>query len=110
MILRNLAMYAVVKTGGKQYRVEPGSVIEVEKLPGDRGAAIEFSDVLLLGTDGDVKVGQPLVAGAVVVAEIIEQKKAPKVTIFKKLKRHGHRLKKGHRQPLTRVRVQEIRA
>ncbi|MFN8389502.1 MAG: 50S ribosomal protein L21 [Bdellovibrionota bacterium] len=102
-------MYAVVRTGGKQYRVEPGSVIEVELLEGDRGAAVEFADVLLVGTGADVTVGRPLVKGAVVVGEIVEQKKAPKVIIYKKLKRHGHRLKKGHRQMLTRIRVQDIR-
>jgi len=102
-------MYAVLKTGGKQYRVEPGMQFEVEKLDGDVGASVEFGDVLLLGTDSDIHVGTPLVSKAVVVGKIIAQKKAPKVVIFKKLKRHGKRLKKGHRQALTRVEVQEIR-
>lgn len=102
-------MYAVLKTGGKQYRVEPGMQFEVEKLEGEVGSSVQFEDVLLLGTDKDIHVGKPLVAKAVVVGKIISQKKAPKVIIFKKLKRHGKQLKKGHRQSLTRVEVQEIR-
>ncbi len=103
------SIYAVVQTGGKQYRVEPGMQVEVEKLEGDVGAAVEFGEVLLVGTDKEVQVGRPLVTGAVVRAKIVQQAKAPKVIIFKKLRRHGKRLKKGHRQKLTRVRVEEIR-
>ena len=102
-------MYAVVKTGGKQYRVEPGMVVEVEKLEGAVGDSVEFPEVLLVATDADVKIGQPKVAGASVQGQIIEQKKAPKVVTYKKLKRHGKRLKQGHRQQLTRVKVGEIR-
>lgn len=102
-------MFAVVKTGGKQYRVEPGSFVEVEKLSGEIGTAVELSEVLLLGDGEKITVGKPMVAGAVVRAKIVEQKRAPKVTIFKKLKRHGKRLKKGHRQYLTRLQVEDIR-
>ena len=101
-------MFAVVKTGGKQYRVEPGAFLEVELLEGEVGEAVKFEEVLLFGDGTDTKIGQPLLKGAVVTAKIIEQKRAPKVTIFKKLKRHGRRLKKGHRQYLTRVKVEEI--
>ncbi len=103
-------MYAVVKSGGKQYRVEPGTIVEVELLEGTTGDSITFNEVLMVAEGSDVKIGQPMLAGATVTAEILEQKRAPKVIIFKKLKRHGHRLKKGHRQNLTRVKVQEIRA
>ena len=102
-------MFAVVKTGGKQYRVEPGAFVEVEKLAGEVGEAVKFEEVLLLGAGSDIKVGRPLIAGAVVTGKIVEQKKAPKVIIFKKLKRHGKRMKKGHRQQLTRIKVEEIR-
>lgn len=102
-------MYAVVKSGGKQYRVEPGMMVEVEKLAGAIGDTIEFAEVLLVGSDANVTVGQPQVNGAVVVCQIVEQKKDEKKIIYKKLRRHGKRLKKGHRQQLTCVRVNEIR-
>lgn len=103
-------MYAVVKTGGKQYRVEPGMLVEVEKLAGAIGDTVEFSEVLLVGSEANIKVGQPQVTGAVVVGQIVEQKKDDKKIIYKKLRRHGKRLKRGHRQQLTCVRVNEIRA
>ena len=104
------SIYAVVQTGGKQYRVEPGMHFEVELLEGEVGAEVEFGDVLLVGNGASITIGKPLVAGAKVVGKIVAQKKAPKVIIFKKLKRHGKRLKKGHRQQLTRVEVSAIQA
>lgn len=103
-------MFAVVRTGSKQYRVEPGSIIEVEKISGDVGQSVELNDVLLVENENGIKVGQPIVSGAVVSAQILEQKKAPKVCIFKKIKRHGYHLKKGHRQQLTRIKVDSISA
>lgn len=101
-------MFAVIRTGGKQYRVEPGMLLEVEKLSGDAGTEVSVTDVLLVNDGTQINVGQPMVNGARVVFEIVEQKKAPKVIIFKKIRRHGKRLKKGHRQQLTRLRVKEI--
>ena len=103
-------MFAVVRTGSKQHRVELGSIIEIEKIAGEVGEKIELSDVLLVGNGNDIKVGQPNVSGAVVSVEILEQKKAPKVLIFKKIRRHGYHLKKGHRQQLTRIKVTAINA
>lgn len=104
-------MYAVVRTGGKQYRVETGDVIKVERLTGDVGDTLDLSDVLMLGGDGvegGVKVGAPVVDGAAVKAEVLEHVKAPKVVIFKKKRRKNHRRKRGHRQPLTVLRIGDI--
>lgn len=101
-------MFAVIRSGGKQYRVEPGKVIDVEKLSGAAGDSVEFSEVLLVNSDAGLKVGQPVVEGSLVAATILEQKKGPKLTIFKKLRRKGKQLTKGHRQNLTRVRIESI--
>ena len=101
-------MYAVVKTGGKQYRVETGNVLEVEYIEGDVGTAVELNEVLLVSGEKGTKVGQPLVAGATVRTSIVEQKRGPKLIIYKKLRRHGKRWKKGHRQELTRLKIEEI--
>lgn len=101
-------MYAVVRTGGKQYKVETGSVVDVETLPGEAGDAITLEDVLLVGEGDEVRVGQPLVQGAAVKAKIIQHKRGPKLVIFKKIRRKGKQLKKGHRQELTRIRIEEI--
>ena len=103
-------MFAVVRTGSKQHRVELGSILEIEKIAGEVGEKIVLSDVLLVGNGNDIKVGQPNVSGAIVSVEILEQKKAPKVLIFKKIRRHGYHLKKGHRQQLTRIKVNAINA
>jgi large subunit ribosomal protein L21 len=99
-------MYAVIRTGGKQYRVAPGDILEIERLPGDAGAAITFSEVL--ATDG--KIGAPLVAGAMVAAEILAQHRADKVVAFKKKRRKNTHRKRGHRQHLTRVKINSISA
>lgn len=101
-------MYAVIRTGGKQYRVSEGDVVEIEKLAGDAGQTITFDEVLLLGDDGSTQIGKPLVAGAAVSGQIVEQFKARKVIIFKIKRRKNYRRKKGHRQELTRVRVTGI--
>ena len=101
-------MYAVIKTGGKQYRVQPGDVIVVEKIDGDAGAAVNFGEVLMLGGDKGVTVGAPLVDGAAVAATLIETRKGEKVKIFKKIRRQGYRRTRGHRQSETVLRVTAI--
>jgi large subunit ribosomal protein L21 len=101
-------MYAVIKTGGKQYRVSANDVLTLEKLDGEAGAKVEFTEVLMVGTGADVKVGKPTVAGAKVVAERVGQTRGPKLIAFKKRRRKNSRRKKGHRQDLTRVRITDI--
>ena len=98
-------MYAVIKTGGKQYRVQPGDVLVVEKLEGDVGAEIAFNEVLMLGDDGATHLGAPLLDGAIVRATLIETRKGDKVKIFKKIRRQGYRRTKGHRQIESVLRV-----
>jgi large subunit ribosomal protein L21 len=101
-------MYAVIRTGGKQARVAPGESIRVEKLAGSVGDNVELSEVLLIGGEGDPRVGTPLVEGAKVVGTITAQGRHPKVTIFKMKRRKGYRRKNGHRQAYTEVRVDSI--
>lgn len=102
-------MYAVIKTGGKQYRVAADEVLTIEKVAGDAGAQVEFTEVLMVGGgDGKAKVGAPAVQGAKVVAEVVEQGRAPKVIAFKKRRRKNSRRKRGHRQHQTVVRIKEI--
>ena len=101
-------MYAVIKTGGKQYRVSKDDVLNIERLAGDASSTIEFSDVLMVGSGDSVKVGSPTVSGAKVVAELVEQTRGPKLIAFKKRRRKSSRRKKGHRQDLTKVRITEI--
>lgn len=101
-------MYAVIKTGGKQYRVQPGDLLVVEKLEGEPGAVVAFGDVLLLGDGEAVTVGEPTVAGASVAATLIETRKGEKVKIFKKIRRQGYRRTRGHRQTETVLRVTSI--
>jgi large subunit ribosomal protein L21 len=101
-------MFAVVKTGGKQYRVAEGDVIKVEKLDGEAGKNITLDQVLMVGDDKGVKVGEPLVAGAKVTFEVLEQKKDKKIIVFKKKRRQNYRRKKGHRQEITVLRVTKI--
>lgn len=103
-------MYAVVRTGGKQYRVEPGMVLDIEKVPGEVGDPVELPEVLLLADGEDIKVGQPLIDGVSVQGEIVAQKKGRKIVVFKKIRRQGKRVTKGHRQNVTRIRVKEISA
>jgi large subunit ribosomal protein L21 len=101
-------MYAVIKTGGKQYRVQPGDVIVVEKLDGDAGADIKFGDVLMLGGDKGVTLGAPLIAGASVAATLVETRKGEKIKIFKKIRRQGYRRTNGHRQMESVLRITGI--
>ena len=101
-------MFAVLKTGGKQYRVAANQILTVEKLPAEAGETVEFNEVLMLGGD-DLKVGAPFIAGAVVKAEVLEQLRGEKVISFKKRRRkHSSQRKRGHRQYLTRVRITDI--
>ena len=100
-------MYAVVRTGGKQLRVAPGDSVRVEKLPGEIGDTVELDEVLLVGGD-EVRIGQPLVAGAKVVGTITEQGRGDKIRIFKLKRRKGYRRRQGHRQLYTEVRVDKI--
>jgi large subunit ribosomal protein L21 len=101
-------MYAVIKTGGKQYRVQPGDVLVVEKLDGDAGAEVSFDQVLAMGEGADVMLGAPLIEGAFVKATLVETRKGEKVKIFKKIRRQGYRRTKGHRQPESVLRVTSI--
>ena len=103
-------MFAVIKTGGKQYRVAANDKITIMRLDGEAGETVTFADVLMLANGEDVKVGAPLVAGASVVGEIVEQDRGPKVIAFKKRRRKNSKRKRGHRQDLTIVRITEIRA
>ena len=103
-------MFAVIKTGGKQYRVAPDDVIEVERLSGEAGADITFTDVLAVGDEGKLTMGKPLVEGASVSAELVDQTRGPKIIIFKKRRRQNSRRKNGHRQDLTKVRITGISA
>lgn len=101
-------MFAVVRTGGKQYRVIQDEVLRVERLPGDVGQTVELKEVLLVAGDGTIRVGLPLVKGAKVTAEIVEQARAAKVLIFKYKRRKRYRRKRGHRQYFTAIRIKAI--
>ena len=101
-------MYAVVKTGGKQYRVAPEDVIRVEKLEGEAGDTVALETVLMLGNGSEVTLGEPTIDGASVAAEIVEQGRGDKIIVFKKRRRQNYRRKKGHRQHLTTLRITEI--
>lgn len=105
-------MYAVIQTGGKQYRVEPGKTVVVEKLTGDAGAQVVFDQVLLVssGDGGNVTVGKPTVAGAKVTGEIVEQTRGDKLVVFKFRRRKNYVRRNGHRQDVTVVKVAEIQA
>ena len=103
-------MFAVIKTGGKQYKVTKDDIIIVEKLEAETGNKVSFNQVLITSNDGAVKVGEPTVKGASVEAEIIEQRKAAKVLVFKKKRRQTYRRKRGHRQNETVVKITSITA
>lgn len=103
-------MFAVIKTGGKQYRVEKDDIIKVERLVGEAGDTVTLDDVLMLGGDGEAQVGEPLLEGASVQAEVLEQKRGQKIIVFKKKRRKNYRRKNGHRQYETVLRVTDILA
>lgn len=102
-------MLAVIKTGGKQYKVHEGDFLSVEKLPADKGAKVELREVCLIDDNGKVKVGSPFIAGAVVTAEVADQKRRDTVLIFKKSHRKNYRRKNGHRQPVTVLKIESIK-
>ncbi len=101
-------MYAVIKTGGKQYKVAANDVIEVERLSAEPGDVVEITDVLLVGGEGTPVVGAPLVAGAKVSAKVLEQHRGKKIIVFKKRRRKHYQRKNGHRQLLTKLQITEI--
>ena len=101
-------MYAIIETGGKQYRVETGSLVQVESLPGEVGGTIELGQVRLVHGENGIAIGQPLVKGATVKAEIIHQGRTRSITIFKKQRRKNYRRTNGHRQGFTKLRITDI--
>lgn len=101
-------MYAVIRTGGKQYRVSEGDLLNVEKLTGEPGSEIVFNDVLMVSAEDAVKIGTPLVEGAKVVGEIVNEVRGPKIVVFKMKRRKGFRKKTGHRRQLTNLRIKTI--
>ncbi|MFT9164925.1 MAG: 50S ribosomal protein L21 [Komagataeibacter saccharivorans] len=103
-------MFAVIRTGGKQYRVSKDAVLKVEKLEAEAGATITFDQVLAVGGEGGTTIGTPTVAGATVTATVIAQDRLAKIIIFKKRRRQNSRRKNGHRQPVTVVRISAINA
>ena len=104
-------MHAVIKTGGKQYIVKPGDIIDIEKISGEPGEEVNFEEVLLVSDDGeDVKVGSPVVESAKVEGRIVRQKRGEKIVVFKFKRRKGYRRKAGHRQSLTSVEITSISA
>lgn len=103
-------MYAVIVTGGKQYKVSEGDTIFVEKIEAEDGSAITFDQVLMVGNDSDVKVGAPTVDGATVEANIVKSGKAKKIYVYKMKSKKNYRRKKGHRQPFTKVEITKINA
>ena len=102
-------MYAIVETGGKQYRVAPGQLVRVERLDGPVGQTVELSQVLLVQREEGVHVGRPYVSGARVVAKIVQQDRGPKIRVFKMKNRKRYRRTMGHRQDFTGLRIEEIR-
>jgi large subunit ribosomal protein L21 len=104
-----MTMYAVIRAGGKQYRVAPDDVLDIDRVSGEPGDTLEFGDVLLLGGgDGEPQIGAPLVSGATVAAELVEHRRGEKIIVFKKRRRQNSRRKNGHRQDLTTIRITQI--
>jgi large subunit ribosomal protein L21 len=103
-------MFAIVRTGGKQYRVAVGDQLAVERLEGDVGAEVSLAEVLAIGGNGTAHVGTPTVVGAAVRAKILQQPRGTKVIVFKKKRRKNYRRKRGHRQELTLLKIEEIQA
>ncbi|MCD8175769.1 MAG: 50S ribosomal protein L21 [Phascolarctobacterium sp.] len=103
-------MYAIIKTGGKQYRVSEGERLQVEKLPAEVGDEVVFEEVLNVVNDADVKIGRPVIEGAKVVAKVIEHGKGAKILVFKYKAKSNYRKRQGHRQPFTTVEISRIEA
>ena len=101
-------MYAVVNTGGKQYKVQKGETLRIEKIPGEVGSSVTFDKVLMVADGENIRVGQPVLENVVVQAQIVEQDKAKKILIFKYKRRKRYRRKNGHRQPFTAIRIDGI--
>jgi len=101
-------MYAVVRSGGKQARVSPGDSVRLERIPGDVGESIQLAEVLMVGDDGEPRIGTPLVDGAMVVGTITAQGRGDKIIVFKMKRRKGYRRKQGHRQEYTELRIDRI--
>lgn len=103
-------MYAIIKTGGKQYRVEEGQIIRIEKLESEIGSDVVFNDIMLVSTDNGLQIGNPLVDGAKVTGKVLDQGKNKKIIVFKYKPKKRYRVKKGHRQPFTKVLIEKIEA
>ncbi len=103
-------MYAIIRTGGKQYRVKPGDVVRVEHLEGEVGQSVTLGDVLLLAGEGEPRVGNPLLSGVSVVGTVVEQDRGAKIRVFKYKKRKHYRRTRGHRQSYTAVRIDAVQA
>lgn len=101
-------MYAIIRSGGKQYRAEVGGIIDVDRLPQEAGESIEISDVLLVADGDDTRIGQPHVEGALVRATVVEQFRGKKIIVYKYRQRTNYRRKQGHRQYYTRLRIEDI--
>lgn len=101
-------MYAVFKTGGKQFRAEPGNHLRIPSLGAEAGETVTFDEVLLTSDDGEVSIGEPTVSGAKVTAEVVEHGKGDKIIVYKKKRRKKYRRKQGHRQKYTEIRIDEI--
>jgi large subunit ribosomal protein L21 len=102
-------MYAVIKTGGKQYRVTEGDLLRIEKVTGEVGEAIEFEEVLMIANGEQIDVGRPVLTESRVLGEIVEQGKGKKIIVFKSKRRKGYRKKQGHRQLYTLLKIKEIK-
>ena len=102
-------MYALIKTGGKQYRVAEGDLLRVEKIEGEVGEDVEFDEVLMIANGERVEIGRPILKDSKVVGEIVEQGKGEKIVVFKSKRRKGYRKKQGHRQQYTALRIKEIK-
>ena len=103
-------MYAIIQTGGKQYKVSEGDVLYIEKLEAEEGASVSFGEVLAVGEGAELKCGAPFVEGAAVSAKVLKNGKAKKVLIFKYKPKKGYRRRQGHRQPYTKVQIEKINA
>ncbi|MDD2486362.1 MAG: 50S ribosomal protein L21 [bacterium] len=101
-------MYAVIETGGKQFKVAEGDILRVEKLDGDKGSSVEFDKILLLEQDGQVRIGRPYVEGVKVTAKVLVQDKARKIIVFKYMPKKHYKKKSGHRQPFTEIKIESI--